>query len=398
MKNMIIGVDLRCLPRDGSFGAGVAHAARALCMQLSKIEIHKLNQPYQPSSPKLLESGGLVGQEFEFVYYVPEGASWESGDVVRLNDATGRSLRLGLHKNPCDLLFVPSGSIAPAIKVPVVPWVHDLIIFEHPEWFDQSWLQRKITTYLFAKGLRKAPIIFAVSEYTKSQIAKLLNIDSGKIVVTNEGGDPELSEIRNTKYEIRKVEAKEFCENELGLARDFVLCLGTVEPRKNIVTLIRAWKKARQKSAQVPDLVVAGANGWKFDDVEKEIKGLTATENQFFHRYKSVTDDQRRTLLLGADMVMVPSLDEGFGLVALEAMQAGTPVAVSNRGALPEVVGEAGMIIDADDEDGWALAFLTCVTDERACILRSEMGLKQAEMFSWEKTAETVVKLLATSL
>jgi alpha-1,3-rhamnosyl/mannosyltransferase len=297
----------------------------------------------------------------------------------------------------CDLLFVPGGSIAPALNVPAVPWVHDLIIFEHPEWFNQSWLQRKITTHLFAKGLKRAPEILAVSEYTKSQIAKLLNIDLGKIVVTNEGGDSTITnyELPITNY---KKEAKEFCENELGLTRDFVLCLGTVEPRKNIAMLIRAWKRARQRNPSASDLVVAGANGWKFADVEEEIKNLTATENQFFHRYKSVTEDQKRTLILGASMVVVPSLDEGFGLVALEAMQAGTPVAVSDRGALPEVVGNAGMIIDPQDEDGWAMAFVTCTEDERACKLRSEMGLKQAEKFSWEKSAEIVYQTLSNSL
>ncbi len=389
MKNKVIGVDLRCLPRDGSAGAGVAHASRALCEALtSNVERRTSN--------------------VDMRFYVPEGADWQVGDVVKLKDATGGSLRKAFKDKPCDLLFVPGGSIAPAVNMPTIPWVHDLIIFEHPEWFNQPWWQRRMTTYLFSKGLRRAPAILAVSEYTKSQIVKLLKIDPEKIVVTYEGGDSTLrvnnKEQTTTLYELRgsrlinnKVGAKEFCERELGLGRGFVLCLGTVEPRKNVGMLIRAWKKARQKSAQAPDLVVAGTNGWKFEDVEAQIKSLNATEDQFFHRYRSVTEEQKRILLLAADLVVVPSLDEGFGLVALEAMQAGTPIAVSNRGALPEIVSTAGMIIDPQDEDAWATALLTCVEDERACVLRSEMGLKRAQEFSWEKTAETVIKLLATS-
>ncbi len=297
MSKKIIGVDLRCLPADGSDGAGVAHAARALCEHLSKFDVRS--------------------SMFDLRFYVTEGASWEIGDVVKLKDATGRSLRNAMMDKSCDLLFVPGGSIAPALNVPTIPWVHDLIIFEHPEFFDQSWSQRHITTYLFKKGLKRASAILAVSEYTKSQIVKLLKIDSRKIVVTHEGGDSVLGEIPITKYQIRRAEAKQFCENELGLTRDFVLCLGTMEPRKNVAMLMRAWKEAKRKSANAPDLVVAGANGWKFEDVEEGIKNLTAIESQFFYRYKSLTEDQKRTLLFAATMVMVPSLDEGLGLLHL---------------------------------------------------------------------------------
>jgi glycosyltransferase involved in cell wall biosynthesis len=364
MSKKIIGVDLRCLPADRSDGAGVAHAARALC--------------------------SAFASDFSLRFYVPEGARWELGEVVKIADATGKSLRIALETKPCDLLFVPGGSIAPAINVSTIPWVHDLTIFEHPEYFDQNWLQRKITTHLFAKGLKKTPVIFAVSEYTKLQIVKLLGIDESKIIVTGEGGDQSLREINKEQIIKNKEKAREFCVSELGLSRKFVLCLGTVEPRKNVAMLMRAWKKAKQKSAQAPDLVVAGANGWKYIDVEEEIKNLTATENQFFHRYKGLTDEQKRTLLLAADLVCVPSLDEGFGLVALEAMQAGTPVAVSNAGALPEVVGEAGMVIDPNDEDAWSAVMFACVTDDRACKLRSELGLKQAQKWSWENAAEIV--------
>lgn len=372
----IIGVDLRCLPRDGSAGAGVAHAARALVAAIASNVERKMSNVC-------------------FRYYVPEGADWKLGELVNLSNATGKALRNALKEKPCDLLFVPGGSVAPAIKIPAVPWVHDLIIFEHPEWFNQSWWQRKITTGLFTKGLRKAPVIFAVSEYTKSQIVKLLGISEDKIVVTGEGGDDTIADYRLTITNLRRG-AGEFCEGELGLDREFVLCLGTVEPRKNIAMLIRAWKAAKRKSAQAPDLVVAGANGWKFEDVEAEIKQLTATEDQFFHRFRAVTDEQRRTLLLGASLVAVPSLDEGFGLVALEAMQAGTPVAVSNRGALPEVVGEAGMLIDPQDEPAWAAAIMTCVQDERASKLRAEKGLEQASRFSWEKSAGNIITVLST--
>ncbi|MFZ6014914.1 MAG: glycosyltransferase family 4 protein [Patescibacteria group bacterium] len=370
----IIGIDLRCLPTDGFTGSGVAHAARALCMRL--------------------EESRILNSELRFRFYVPKGARWKLGDIVELKNQTGGALRSAMAKKPCDLLFVPGGSIAPGMKCPAVPWVHDLIIFEHPEWFNQNFFQRKLTTYFFAKGLKKAPIVFAVSEYTKSKIVDLLRIDSDMIVVTGEGGDPALSALNNEQRTKNKETAKDFSKKEFDLKRPFILCLGTVEPRKNIVMLIRAWKSVKSKSVTAPDLVVAGADGWKYDDVIKEIKSFNAAENQAFHRLRTVNDDQKRQLLLAAELVAVPSFDEGFGLTALEAMQAGAPVAVSDAGALPEVTGRAGMLINPQDDQGWAAAISTCANDAKACALRARLGLEQSKKWTWEKAAEIMIKHL----
>jgi len=303
-------------------------------------------------------------------------------------------LRRVLDKYQLDLLFVPSGAIAPGIKVQAIPWVHDLIIFEHPEWFNQGWLQRKMTTHFFAKGIRRAPVVLAVSEYTKSKIVELLKIDESKVLVTSEGGDA-LSSIKNRQQITQEKEkARAFCENELGLKRKFVLFVGTVEPRKNVAMLMRAWKAARQRSIQAPDLVVVGVDGWKFDDMLNEVKSLSAGEDQFFHRMYKVTDEEKRQLLLAASLVAVPSKDEGFGRVVLEALEAGSLVGVSNVPALREVVDKVGMIMDAHDEEAWAAAILASVRDNRANKLRMELGLEQAKKFSWDKTAKIVYKAL----
>lgn len=324
-----VGIDLRCLPPDGGSGAGVSHAARELCTRLTK----------DPS--------------FEWVAYIPHDASWSACQYVMLDSRSGSALRKGLRQRHCDMLFVPSGSIAPFIRIPSLPWVHDLIIFEHPEWFPQTWLKRLVTKALFLHGLRKAPAIFAVSEYTKKKILGRINKRAEKVIVTYEGGDSELAAIGKS-IEAKKNYARQRMAEKYGFKNKFILSVGTIEPRKNLAMLIRAWQKSYE--AHKKDLVIVGNVGWMYGDVIDQIKSLPHEAKYHIHLIREAGDNSKRNLLLAADTVCVPSLDEGFGLVALEAIQAGTRVIASNAGALPEVVGENGILLDPEDEKAWANA------------------------------------------
>jgi glycosyltransferase involved in cell wall biosynthesis len=347
---MVVGLDLRCLPSDGSEGAGVAHAARGLCSKL------------------------IEDQTIEWIAYVVKGSNWEKGQKYELINHSSKSLRRAIKQKPCDVLFVPSGAVSLGIGVPAVPWIHDLIIFDHPEWFNQKWLQRQFTTRIFLRGIKQAPIVFAVSEYTKKAIIKHARIPADKIFVTYEGGEGRLNN--------SKEKSIEYCSKKIGIDHPFVLALGTVEPRKNLAMLIRAWKRSPQL-----DLVIAGQDGWKMEEVKKEMLRLDVDQKNRFHQLKKVSDEDKRQLLSAAQIVAVPSLDEGFGLVALEAMQAGTNIIASNRGALPEVVGEAGFLLDPMDEKAWASAL--------GRISNIEFGISnhgQAQKFSWEKAADVVLQ------
>jgi len=396
---MIVGLDLRCLPDRGTDGAGVAHAARALCAELIK------------------------DQSVRWEAYVPRYADWDPETRQDLKDRSSSALKEAIRRTPCDLLFVPSGAVSAGLPVPALPWVHDLIIFDHPEWFPQSWLKRQFTTRLFLKGVEKSPLAFAVSEYTKQAIIKRTRLSADRIMVTSEGGDEALRSIKNEELRIKKSEARIFCLKKLDLPCPFLLCLGTLEPRKNLAMLIRTWSRtlmhALESGSKPCSLVIAGQNGWHYDDVEKGIAGLPENVRPYLFRLEKVTDEQRRHLLLAAQAVAVPSLDEGFGLVALEALQAGTSVISSDRGALPEVVGKAGLLIDPLDEDAWSRAIRKLTNPERPKIFNSvgltaavnalkgkknvspvmtidgpnamEAGRRQAERFSWEKSAAIVL-------
>jgi glycosyltransferase involved in cell wall biosynthesis len=380
----------------------VAHAARALCVELIK------------------------DQNIKWEAYVPRQADWDPETRQDLKDRSSSSLKTAIRRTPCDLLFVPSGAVSAGLPVPAIPWVHDLIIFDHPEWFPQGWLKRQFTTRLFLKGIKKSPLVFAVSEYTKQAIIRRTRLSSDRIIVTGEGGDETLSLIKNEELRIQKSGARTYCLKKMDLPCPFVLCLGTLEPRKNLAMLIRAWSRTITQSLEGKhkpcSLVIAGQDGWHYDDVEKEIAGLPDNVRPYLFRLEKVTDEQRRQLLLATQAVAVPSLDEGFGLVALEALQAGTPVMASGRGALPEVVGKAGMLIDPLDEDAWSRAILKIVNPERPKIFNSvglaaavnalkgkknvspvmtidspdvmEAGRRQSERFSWEKSAAIVLDSL----
>src|SRR3989344_1767050 len=380
---MRLGIDLRCLPSDGSAGGGIAHAARAVTETLVGI-------------------GGC-----EIICYVPQNVAAPNVDaIMRLPDARRASLVDGLRHHPCDLLFVPSGAVSPMLPVLAVPWVHDCDIFDHPEWFPQSWWKRQITTRLFLRGIRRAPHIFAASEYTKRAIERLVPSAKGRITVTGEGGDAELASIPSDGLaDVKRQAVARLIAH--GITRPFVLMLGTLEPRKNVSFICRLWPQVAQAIAGT-DLIIAGQDGWKTSPIHAAIQQcqheLTSIDSRLILFQKkhptnreTFSEQDRRDLLLAARAVLVPSLSEGAGLVALEAIQAGTPVLVSNRGALPEVVGEGEWLLDPEDASAWQAAIIQMLSDSAA---RERIRLAQQDRrttHSREQTARIIMENIIPS-
>jgi len=345
---MTIGVDLRCLPNDGTPGAGVAHAARELWHALVR------------------ERADLVG-------FAPRGASLGSPSVVWLPDSTGASLRRALKHHRVDALFVASGAVPWGIDVPVYPWVHDVAIFEHPEWFPQPWLKRQLTTRLFLRGLKRAKHIFCVSENTKQSLIHRFGFDPKQVTVTLQG-----------------VEREEGVMMATGTG-SFALVMGTVEPRKNISFLISLWPEVCKRVGHAVDLVIAGADGWGKDAKEISVKA----KGKSIVRKKHVSDEEYRELLGTTRMLLTPSLYEGFGRPAIEAMTWGVPVVVSDRGALPEVVGDGGLVLSLDDRAKWVESVVRLFTDQKYWDEWNANALKRSEKFSWEKVSRIILDMLA---
>ena len=248
--------------------------------------------------------------------------------------------------------------------------IHDLSPLEHPEWFHASFA---VWYRLFLPILaRRVQTIFTPSEYVKQKVIRRFGIR--KVIVTPNGVDHSLFHPR----------AKQM---HLDLSPAYVLFVGTLEPRKNLGRLLLAWNEIKDEFNEMW-LVIVGMSG----NVFKSIRVSQHMDRVRFLGY--VADETLAGLYTNASLFVLPSQDEGFGLPALEAMASGTPVLVSDGGALPEVVGDAGMTFCLSDPNALAKALKECLS---AAGLRAELrekGLERAKNFSWQTTAEIVWKSL----
>ncbi len=234
--------------------------------------------------------------------------------------------------------------------------------------------------YELPRILNNADRIITVSNSSKRDILFYYKIKPEKVsVVYNGVGD--------------SFKPQEDCANikeKYNIKFPFFLFVGTLEPRKNIPTLIKAYKKLR-KHRFIHKLVIVGRKGWNYANIPQIIKDLSLENDVLL--LDNVPEDDLPSFYSLADLFIYPSLYEGFGLPPLEAMACGTPVITSNTSSLPEVVGDAGIMVDPDDVDGLARAMHEVLTNDG---LREEMikkGLERAKLFSWENTARETLKV-----
>jgi glycosyltransferase involved in cell wall biosynthesis len=244
--------------------------------------------------------------------------------------------------------------------------VHDLSPLEHPEWFRKRFA---VWYRLFLPVLiKRVRHVFAPSEYVKQKIMKRFEID--KVIVTPNGVD--LSVFHPGAQ-----------QSTHELPERYVLFVGSLEPRKNLRALLQAWHEI-QDDFKAPWLIIAGTHGRVFKHVE-----LSHTiERVRFLGY--VEDESLAGLYAGAALIVLPSFEEGFGLPALEAMACGTPVIVSNGGALPETVADAGLVADLCNPDNLSTSIRRCLSDEALRVSLRQKGLARAKLFSWQKSAELI--------
>jgi glycosyltransferase involved in cell wall biosynthesis len=166
----------------------------------------------------------------------------------------------------------------------------------------------------------------------------------------------------------------------LNLPERFILFVSTVEPRKNLDTLLDAWVLMRDR----PDLVVVGSWGWRYEAIREKMQRLGPR----LHHLDSVDPDELPVIYNLARVLAHPAWYEGFGLPPLEAMACGTPVVVSDRSSLPEVVADAGMVVPADQPEAWRKALEQVITDTDLAADLRHRGILRAAQFSWERAAQ----------
>lgn len=262
----------------------------------------------------------------------------------------------------------------------IVVTIHDLIsvFFGHniPFWSRQYFAKWMPFTYRFADHL------IAVSEHTKKDAIKVLGIPENKITVIHEAADERYKVIDDPKAHHRIRE-----KYKLG-DKPIILHIGTLEPRKNLSFLIKSFSIAKKDGLDA-SLVITGKKGWYYEGLFTLVDELELQDNVIFTGY--VDDEDIPTLYNVAAVFTFPSQYEGFGLPPLEAMASGTPVISSNTSSMPEVVGDAGILLPPKNEAKWAEAMTQVISDKKLQQSMRAKGLEQAKKFSWEKCARETI-------
>ena len=279
-------------------------------------------------------------------------------------------------------IFHATNYVADPCDVPMVVTVHDLSFYRYPETQPPerlNWLSEGLL-----RTLNQAKGIITDSQFTKDELISLLGVPGNRINVVH------LGVTANYRPRDKDVLAEKLREFDLA-PKSYILSVGTLEPRKNISKLLRAYELLPDSLKEQWPLVIAGMRGWKDQEITKRMEKLA--RNGKLRPLGYVPDDKLPLIYAGATLFVYPSLYEGFGLPALEAMASGVPVIVSNRASLPEVVGEAGALIDPEDIESLAHVIESLLLDQAKREQMAMAGLQQAKRFTWEACAKKTFRI-----
>ena len=265
------------------------------------------------------------------------------------------------------------------IGSPSVVTIHDLAYEYFPDLFLPSDLY-KLKNWS-RRAVAHARSVIAVSQATKDDLIKLYGTDPNKITVVHNGYDSDLFNV-TSKVSSTKLEQYNLKRNQ------YLLFLGTIQPRKNAIKLVQAFRIMKENGYK-GKLVLAGNIGWMAEETLEIIKSSPDHKDIVMTGY--VTDETRLELYRNCDVYVLPSLYEGFGVPAIEAMACGAPVAVANNSSLPEVVGTAGLLFNERDPASIAQAVLKLKADRDSW---SKKSLARAKHFSWDKCANETYQVL----
>jgi len=283
-----------------------------------------------------------------------------------------------------DLVFVPNVMMAPVSRgVKKITTFHDLNFELFPQFFTTKsrlwfWLIRPRCE------AQTSDKLIAVSGSTKRDLEEIYKIPTDKTKVIYNGVDEEFFDLE-PQSKLDEVKSK------YNLPSKFILYLGTLEPRKNIVTLIEAFHESLGKLDGQVKLVLAGGKGWYYDEIFHKVEALGLQEKVIFTGRFEEAD--KKALYQLATVFVFPSWYEGFGLPPLEAMASGTPVIVADNSSLPEVVGEAGLTFEARDKHALAVKIESVINDSELQKEMIEKGRERARKFSWERAARETLAL-----
>lgn len=294
---------------------------------------------------------------------------------------TIKQLPFLIRKVNLDVFFSPTHYTPWFNDVPQVMSVMDLSYIYFPELFKKKDLIQ--LRYMGGRAIKRAKKILTISEFTKKEIIEHYKYPKENIFVTYPGLNPIFSDIHDTDARILK---------KYNIKNLYLLFIGTLQPRKNILRLIAAFDSLKQEKL---DLVIIGKKGWLFEPILKAIS--KAKKKDSIHLLNFVPDRDLPGFYENAECFVLPSLYEGFGLPVLEALHFGCPVVVSNTSSLPEVAGNAAIYVDPENIQDIARGIASAVQlkpEERRKIIQA--GYKQAKKFTWENCAKETLAVVTS--
>lgn len=284
-----------------------------------------------------------------------------------------------------DLLFVPKEFVPPFIRPKTVIVVYDLGF--QPKQPGRVALSGRVHFAIAtAYAIKAADRVIAISESTKREIVEICQVDPGKITAIPLGYDATLYKPALDPGVVQRVKEK------YRISGPYLINTSSVFwERKNLISLIRAFHACQVKGASRHQLVITGKKGTAYQDILHLIRSLHLEDQVVLPGFAALED--MPILLSGADALVFPSLHEGFGLPLIEAMACGCPVISSNCSAMPEVVGDAGLLVDPRDETQIAGAIERLLADTMLRERLRRLGLQRATTFSWKKTAQATLRV-----
>ncbi|MFQ5855093.1 MAG: glycosyltransferase family 4 protein [Anaerolineae bacterium] len=364
---MHIAINAHLLSMSDSYrGAGIHRYIRALLEHLPQVSHHRITAYLGDPRAGDMTWHGVDSRLAPFPTVSPPArVLWEQlfqpAHLVREN---------------VNLLHGPAYALPLICPTRSAVTVHDLSFFLYPQTFNRgNRLYLKLMTRL---AVRRADAVITVSKHTRQDVIRLLDVPAGRVHTVPNGID-------QLFYPLPAHEVQAFREVH-QLPERFILCISTIEPRKNLTTLIRAYAALGEIEHR---LVIGGGRGWQYESVFALVDELGLNNRVWLPGF--VRHEELPYWYNAADAFVFPSIYEGFGLPPLEAMACGTPVIVSNTSSLPEVVGSAGLLVDPTDVNALAEAIHRVLTDDTLAPSMAAKGLARAERFSWKASAERTV-------
>jgi glycosyltransferase involved in cell wall biosynthesis len=289
-----------------------------------------------------------------------------------------------------DLLFIPAHVMPLSCPPPAIVTVHDLGYRYFPK--AHTLPARLYLDWTTHRHVRLARHLVVDSRATADDLQRFYHASPAKMTIIYPGVDPALTQVTNPAEIARS-------RKKYGLPARYLLYIGTIQPRKNLERLVKAFSRALPSFACTDTgdivLVIAGSPGWLYESVFELVQSLGLEQKVIFVGY--VDEEDKAPLLSGAAALVFPSLYEGFGLPVLEAMACGLPVLTSKTSSLPEVAGDAALLVDPEDEEAISAGMLRLVLDDAKREELIRRGFDQVKRFSWDSAAQALLSLIEHS-